>query len=73
MLFEQLHTNILDLSDEERITKFKEYAENRERELTMVQIKVKKKKSPGAKKKKGSRVIAVSPEQLEILRKVGLI
>lgn len=80
---EQLRPNLLELPPEDAFTLFSEYYSKREKDLTSIQIqlqlkeekKIRKKSSITSKSKSNSKTkaVSVSPEQLDLLKKLGLI
>ena len=71
MKLEQLRTNFLEASDEQRLELFTGYYARRQKDLEQVVIKVPKKRAKG--KKPSERKIPVTPDQLQMLRKLGLV
>lgn len=71
MRLEQLRPNFLEVSDEERLALFTTYYARRTKDLEQSVVKIKGKKAKG--KKRSERKIPVSPEQLDLLRKLGLV
>lgn len=71
MKLEQLRRNLMEVPEDERLHFFGSYYEARNRDLEQVVVKVPKKRAKG--KKKSERKIGVTPDQLEMLRKLGLV
>lgn len=72
MLFKELYPNILSMSAESFQSFFSSYREKRQRDLDseVIKVKAKKKSSTGSSTE---RKIAVTPDQLKLLREIGLI
>lgn len=74
MKIEQLRPNLAELPVEEAFPLFEEYYERRTMELEMMTVmltKPKKKKATTKSKKKDE--VTVSPSDLEMLKKLGLV
>jgi len=71
MKLEQLRTNFLEVSDAQRLELFTSYYARREKDLEQVVVKVPKKRAAG--KKPSERKIPVTPTELQMLKKLGLI
>lgn len=71
MRLEDLKPTFLGVSLEERRAIFTSYYERREVELESEVVKLPKKAAKG--KTKSERKIPVNPEQLDLLRKLGLV
>lgn len=71
MKLENLRPNFLEMSDEERFANFEFYCRQRLRDLEERVIEVPKKQAK--ERKKSDRKIPVTPEELSLLRKIGLI
>lgn len=70
MKLEQMKTNFLDMSDKERQEFFTKYSEKRTKDVQEVVVKLTPKKRS---KKKADKKVSVSQEQLELLKKLGLV
>lgn len=70
MKLEQLRTNILDMTDEESVLFMIQYSQERANDLTVQYTPIPR---PERKTKTKEKQVAVTPEQLELLQKLGLI
>jgi hypothetical protein len=74
MKFEELHTSLLDMSEEERLKFMESYLERRARDLKETAIiKVKGSKSTATKTKAGDKKVTVTAKQLALLKQLGLV
>ncbi|MCK5015679.1 MAG: hypothetical protein KAS32_01290 [Candidatus Peribacteraceae bacterium] len=74
MRIEQLRPNLYELSVDEGFKLFEEYYERRSMDLEMMTVIITKpKKKKVAVKKKKKDEVTVSPSDLEILKKLGLV
>lgn len=71
MKLEDLRPNFLEVSEEERCALFDSYCAQRIKDLESTVVEIPKKRAKG--KKRSERKIPVSPEQLDLLRKLGLV
>lgn len=71
MKLEQLRRNLLEVPEDERLHFFGSYYDLRNQDLEKVVVKVPKKRAKG--KKPSERKIGVTPDQLAMLRKIGLV
>jgi len=71
MKLEQLRKNFLTSSEAEQEEIFHRYCLIRQRDLDQVVVKVPLKRAVG--KRISERKIPVTPDQLELLRKIGLV
>lgn len=70
MKLEQLRTNIIEMTDEESVLFMTEYTLERANDLLLQYTPVYK---PQPERKPKEKKVAVTPEQLELLQKLGLV
>lgn len=70
MKLEQMKKSFLEMTDIERQEFFSNYAEQRKRDIDSIVVKLTPKKKTATKKK--DKKIAVSQDQLDLLKKLGL-
>ena len=73
MKLEQLKYNILTLNESEQRAVFYEYYEEREKDLAKPPAPMRKKAASTTKREKKGPTLKVTPDQLELLRKLKLI
>lgn len=69
MRFEQLKPNFLDMEFDEQLSFITNYCEERTKDLNQTTVVVEKKASSKARDKQ----IKLNPEQLKLLRQLGLV